>query len=86
MPNHDWWDRAANVPGAPAVRLLSSSDPVAWAQSAPTAAAAGGRLLAFSPSVQREGFVGVSLGSSALADLDCAASVLDAAHIVAMAR
>ena len=46
MPNHDWWDRAANVPGAPAVRLLSSSDPLAWAQSAPTAAAAGGRLLA----------------------------------------
>ncbi len=33
-------------------------------------AAAGGRLLAFSPSVRREGFVGVSLGSSALADLD----------------
>jgi len=46
-------------------------------------AAAGGRLLAFSPSVQREGFVGVSLGSSALADLDRAASVLDAAESTA---
>ncbi len=34
------------MPGAPAVRLLSSSDPFAWNQSAPTAAAAGGRLIA----------------------------------------
>jgi len=40
----------------------------------------GGRLLAFSPSVVREGFAGVSLGSSVLANPDAASSVLDAAE------
>jgi 6-methylsalicylate decarboxylase len=39
-----------------------------------------GRLLAFSPSIVRDGFAGVSLGSSVLADLDGASSVLDAAE------
>ncbi len=34
------------MPGAPAVRLLSSGDRLAWSQAAPTAAAAGGRLIA----------------------------------------
>lgn len=43
-------------------------------------ATAGGRLLAFSPGVPRDGFVGVSLGSSLLTDLDGAAPVLDAAE------
>jgi hypothetical protein len=37
----------------------------------------GGRLLAFSPSSVREGFVGVSVGSSVRAGLDEAAPVLD---------
>ena len=41
---------------------------------------AGGRLLAFSPGVPREGFVGVSLGSSLLTDVDGAAPMLDAAE------
>jgi 6-methylsalicylate decarboxylase len=41
---------------------------------------AGGRLLAFSPGVPREGFVGVSLGSSLLTDLDGPAPMLDAAE------
>ena len=41
---------------------------------------ASGRLLAFSPGVPREGFVGVSLGSSMLTDLDGAAPMLDAAE------
>jgi hypothetical protein len=39
-----------------------------------------GRLLAFSPSIVRSGFVGVSLGSSVLTDLDGASSVLDDAE------
>jgi 6-methylsalicylate decarboxylase len=39
-----------------------------------------GRLLAFSPSVVRNGFVGVSLGSSVLVDLDGASPVLDNAE------
>lgn len=43
-------------------------------------ASAGGRLLAFSPGVPRDGFVGVSLGSSLLVDLDGAAPMLDAAE------
>ena len=37
------------------------------------------RFAAFSPSVMRDGFRGVSLGSSVLLDLDRAAAVLDAA-------
>jgi 6-methylsalicylate decarboxylase len=40
---------------------------------------ASGRLLAFSPSIPRAGFVGVSLGSSALLDPEVAAPTLDAA-------
>ena len=40
----------------------------------------GGRLLAFSPSIVREGFAGVSIGSSVLADPGAASSVLDAAE------
>jgi hypothetical protein len=43
------------------------------------AAASGGRVRAFSPSRVREGLVGVSLGSSVLADLDRAAPLLDEA-------
>jgi hypothetical protein len=39
-----------------------------------------GRLLAFSPSIVRDGFVGVSLGSAVLANPDAASSVLDAAE------
>ena len=39
-----------------------------------------GRLLAFSPSIARSGFVGVSLGSSVLTDLDGASAVLDDAQ------
>ena len=38
------------------------------------------RFLAFSPSRVRDGFVGVSLGSSAFTDLEGAADVLDAAQ------
>ena len=38
------------------------------------------RFLAFSPSRVRNGFVGVSLGSSAFTDLEVAADVLDAAQ------
>jgi hypothetical protein len=40
----------------------------------------GGRLLAFSPSVVREGFAGVSIGSSVLANPDAASSVLSEAE------
>jgi hypothetical protein len=39
-----------------------------------------GRLLAFSPSIVRSGFAGVSLGSSVLTDLDGASSVFDDAE------
>lgn len=39
-----------------------------------------GRLLAFSPSVVRDGFAGVSLGSSMLTSFDLAAATLDAAQ------
>ena len=42
-------------------------------------AAAGGRLLAFSPGKRHEGFAGVSIGSNAFADFEQAAPVLDAA-------
>lgn len=42
-------------------------------------AASSGRLLAFSPTRARAGFVGISLGSSSFADFDRSASVLDAA-------
>ena len=53
----------------------------AWADGArELVAAAGGRLRAFSPSIVREGFVGVSLGSTVLADLDGSASILDEAE------
>jgi 6-methylsalicylate decarboxylase len=52
-----------------------------WVEGTRTlVASAGGRLLAFSPGVPRDGFVGVSLGSSLLADLDAGALVLDAAE------
>ena len=44
-----------------------------------------GRLRAFSPSRRREGFVGVSMGSSVLADLERAATVLDDAEMSATA-
>jgi 6-methylsalicylate decarboxylase len=40
---------------------------------------AGGRFQAFSPTRVRDGFVGVSVGSSAFADFDRSASMLDAA-------
>jgi 6-methylsalicylate decarboxylase len=40
----------------------------------------GGRLAAFSPSIVREGFAGVSIGSSVLANPGEASSVLDAAE------
>jgi hypothetical protein len=43
-------------------------------------AGSGGRLRAFSPSRVREGFVGVSIGSSVLTDLERAAPVLDEAE------
>ena len=39
-----------------------------------------GRLIAFSPSIVRDGFVGVSLGSAVIANPDAASSVLDAAE------
>jgi len=42
-------------------------------------AASSGRLLAFSPSRARTGFVGISLGSSSFTDFDRSAPVLDAA-------
>jgi len=42
--------------------------------------ASGGRLAAFSPTLAREGFAGVSLGSSVVADLEGAADVLDLAQ------
>lgn len=42
--------------------------------------ASAGRFRAFSPSAPRDGFVGVSVGSSALRDLDAAAALLDAAQ------
>lgn len=45
--------------------------------------AAGGRVLAFSPSRLRDGFAGVSLGSSLLVDLEQAAAVLDEAEAAA---
>lgn len=41
-------------------------------------AASGGRICAFSPTAVREGFAGVSVGSSTLADLDRSAPLLDA--------
>jgi hypothetical protein len=41
---------------------------------------AGGRILAFSPGAVREGFVGVSVGSSALTDFEHAVSLLDEAE------
>jgi hypothetical protein len=43
-------------------------------------ATSGGRFLAFSPSTVREGFAGVSIGSSVLASPDAALSVLDDAQ------
>jgi hypothetical protein len=43
-------------------------------------AGSGGRLLAFSPGRVRDGFSGVSLGSSVLTDLDSATPVLDEAQ------
>ncbi len=42
-------------------------------------AASGGRFLAFSPTHPRSGFVGVSLGASALSDLERAGPILDSA-------
>lgn len=39
-----------------------------------------GRLLAFAPSVAREGFAGVSIGSSVLSDLERATPLLDSAQ------
>jgi hypothetical protein len=41
---------------------------------------AGGRIRAFSPSVGREGFAGVSIGSTVLAGLDESAEILDDAE------
>ena len=53
-----------------------------WVEGALELAARGnGRIVAFSPSVVREGFAGVCIGSSVLSDLDGASSVLDAAEI-----
>jgi 6-methylsalicylate decarboxylase len=53
----------------------------AWAAGARELMGAGkGRLLAFSPGRVRDGFAGVSLGSSILADFDGAAAVLDDAE------
>lgn len=53
----------------------------AWADGVlELVAASEGRLLAFSPSVVRNGFVGVSLGSSVLVDADGASSMLDDAE------
>ena len=52
----------------------------AWVDGvAELVAASSGRLLAFSPSRARAGFVGISLGSSSFADFDRSAPVLDAA-------
>ena len=51
----------------------------AWVEGIRTLLAESTRFAAFSPSVLRDGFRGVSLGSSVLLDLDRAASVLDAA-------
>lgn len=42
---HDGWDEATALPGAPAVRLLSTGR-TGWSQAAPNAAAAGGQCLA----------------------------------------
>jgi predicted TIM-barrel fold metal-dependent hydrolase len=51
-----------------------------WAESALALVAnSGGRFLAFSPSRVQPGFVGVSVGSSELTDVDGAALTLDAA-------
>jgi hypothetical protein len=47
--------------------------------------AAGGRILAFSPGAVRDGFVGVSVGSTALADFEHAAPLLDEAERVGAA-
>jgi 6-methylsalicylate decarboxylase len=41
----------------------------------------GARFLAFSPSQVRDGFVGVSLGSSAFADFERSAAILDSAEV-----
>jgi hypothetical protein len=51
---------------------------LAWVGGA-RALAGSGRFLAFSPSIVREGFAGVSLGSSAFLDLDRTAETLAAA-------
>ena len=52
----------------------------AWVDSVQElVAASGGRFLAFSPTLVRAGFVGVSLGSSSFADFDRSAPLLDAA-------
>jgi predicted TIM-barrel fold metal-dependent hydrolase len=51
-----------------------------WVEGVTELVAAGsGRLLAFSPTRARAGFVGISLGSSSFADFDRSASVLDTA-------
>jgi hypothetical protein len=53
----------------------------AWADGAlELVASASGRLLAFSPSAPRAGFVGVSLGSSVISDFAGATAVLDEAE------
>ena len=49
-----------------------------WAAGIKEVVSSGGRFLAFSPSRVRDGFVGVSLGSSVLTDLDGASPALDA--------
>jgi len=46
-------------------------------------AASDGRLLAFSPSVARDGFAGVSIGSSVFTDLEGASATLTAAEAAA---
>jgi hypothetical protein len=52
-----------------------------WAEAArEIVAGADGRLRAFSPSVVREGFAGISIGSSVLSDLAGASAVLDDAE------
>jgi hypothetical protein len=51
-----------------------------WSESTlEVVSASGGRLVAFSPSRLREGFVGISIGTSAFADFEAAADTLDAA-------
>jgi len=53
----------------------------AWVDGIRTLLAESTRFAAFSPSVLRDGFRGVTLGSSMLLDLDRAAPVLDAAAV-----